>query len=106
MPPPLTPKIGPIDGSRRHSITFLLSLPSPIVSATLVVVLPSPALVGVIAVTITSLPFEPALQPVQQRQRHLAAILARGLELARLDAGRRRNLGNRTELGFLGDFQR
>src|SRR5687767_4478615 len=56
VPPPLTPNTGPIDGSRRQSITFLSMRPSPCVSATLVVVLPSPALVGVIAVTMTSLP--------------------------------------------------
>jgi hypothetical protein len=56
VPPPLTPNTGPIDGSRRHSITFFSILPSPCVSAMLVVVLPSPALVGVMAVTMTSLP--------------------------------------------------
>src|SRR6185295_3267523 len=56
VPPPFTPNTGPIDGSRRQSITFLSMRPSPCVSATLVVVLPSPALVGVIAVTMTSLP--------------------------------------------------
>src|SRR5688500_3543766 len=50
------PQTGPIDGSRRQSITFLPIAPSPWVSDTLVVVLPSPAFVGVIAVVITSLP--------------------------------------------------
>ena len=55
----MTPNTGPIDGSRRHSITFLSILPSPCVSATLVVVLPSPAFVGVMAVTMMTLPLLP-----------------------------------------------
>src|SRR4051794_18567546 len=49
--PPLMPKIGPSDGSRRHRIGRLPMWPSPCVSETDVVVLPSPALVGVIAET-------------------------------------------------------
>jgi hypothetical protein len=43
-------------GSRRHSTTSLPIWPSPCVSETLVVVLPSPAFVGVMAVVMTSLP--------------------------------------------------
>ena len=43
-------------GSRNASITRLPIAPSPCVSETDVVVLPSPALVGVIAVVMTSLP--------------------------------------------------
>ena len=52
--PPLMPKIGPSDGSRRHSTGRLPMWPSPCVSETDVVVLPSPALVGVIAETQTT----------------------------------------------------
>src|SRR6476469_9187492 len=51
--PPLIPKIGPSDGSRRQSTGRLPIWPSPWVSDTVVVVLPSPALVGVIADTHT-----------------------------------------------------
>ena len=50
------PKTGPIDGSRRHSTTRFPIFPRPWVSETLVVVLPSPAFVGVMAVVMTSLP--------------------------------------------------
>ena len=53
--PPLMPKIGPSDGSRRHSTGRLPIAPRPCVSETDVVVLPSPALVGVIADTHTIL---------------------------------------------------
>ena len=56
LPPPLMPKTGPMLGSRRQSITRSPMAPSPCVNETLVVVLPSPALVGVIAVVMTSLP--------------------------------------------------
>src|SRR6476619_6451934 len=51
--PPLMPKIGPSEGSRRHRIGRLPIAPRPCVSETEVVVLPSPALVGVIAETHT-----------------------------------------------------
>src|SRR5688500_15812730 len=50
------PKTGPIDGSRRHSITSLPIFPMPCASEIDVVVFPSPAFVGVIAVVMTSLP--------------------------------------------------
>ena len=52
--PPLMPNTGPSDGSRRQSTGRFPILPRPWVSETEVVVLPSPALVGVIAVTQTS----------------------------------------------------
>ena len=52
--PPLIPKTGPTEASRRHSTGLLPMKPSPCVSETAVVVLPSPAFVGVIAVTLMS----------------------------------------------------
>src|SRR4249919_2708460 len=55
--PPLIPKIGPSDGSRRHRIGRLPMCPSPCVSDTDVVVLPSPAFVGVMAETHTIFAF-------------------------------------------------
>ena len=54
--PPLMPNTGPSDGSRRHATGRLPMWPRPWVSPTSVVVLPSPALVGVMPVTQTSLP--------------------------------------------------
>src|SRR4029079_1656870 len=61
------PKIGPSDGSRRHSTGRLPMWPRPWVSETDVVVLPSPALVGVIAETHTILasgaPARPSIAP-------------------------------------------
>src|SRR5581483_142832 len=48
------PKTGPSDASRRQSTGERPMWPSPCVSETAVVVLPSPAFVGVIAVTLTS----------------------------------------------------
>ena len=59
VPPPLMPKMGPSDGSRRLTHTLLPSLPRPSVSPTAVVVLPSPAWVGVMPVTRIILPLEP-----------------------------------------------
>ena len=54
--PPLMPNTGPSDGSRRQSSGSLPIFPRPWVSDTAVVVLPSPALVGVTPATQTSLP--------------------------------------------------
>ena len=51
------PNEGPSEGSRRHSIAFLPIWFSASVKPTVVVVLPSPAGVGVIAETRISLPF-------------------------------------------------
>ena len=52
----MIPKVGPIEGSLRAPTTFLPSLPSPWMSPIVVTVFPSPAGVGVIAVTTTSFP--------------------------------------------------
>ena len=54
--PPLTPNTGPSDGSRRATMDFLPIFLSPSARPTDVVVLPSPAGVGVIAVTRISFP--------------------------------------------------
>ena len=56
MAPPLIPKVGPMEGSLRAPTTFLPSFPSPWMSPMVVTVFPSPAGVGVIAVTTTSFP--------------------------------------------------
>ena len=50
------PNDGPSEGSRRHSIAFLPMWLSASAVPTVVVVLPSPAGVGVMAVTRMSLP--------------------------------------------------
>ena len=54
--PPLIPKHGPRDGSRRAMMAFLFILPKASPSPTVVVVFPSPAGVGFMAVTRTSFP--------------------------------------------------
>ena len=55
--PPLTPKQGPKLGSLKHTNDCLPILFKPSLSPTDVVVLPSPAGVGEMAVTNMSLPF-------------------------------------------------
>ena len=57
VPPPLMPYIGPSVGSRKVATAFRPNLPIPCTKPTAVVVFPSPAGVGVIPVTTTSLPF-------------------------------------------------
>ena len=54
--PPLMPNTGPKLGSRKATITFSPRFASASARPTVVVVLPSPAGVGLIAVTSTSLP--------------------------------------------------
>ena len=56
VPPPLMPKMGPRDGSRMVTTAFLPILPRPCVRPIAVVVLPSPAGVGLTPVTTTSFP--------------------------------------------------
>jgi hypothetical protein len=56
LPPPLIPNTGPMEGSRRHSMTSLPILPRPWAREMDVVVFPSPAFVGVMAVVMMSLP--------------------------------------------------
>ena len=53
----MTPNTGPREGSRRQTMVFLPSLLSASARPTDVVVLPSPAGVGVMAVTRISFPF-------------------------------------------------
>ena len=55
--PPFIPKTGPNDGSRRQIRLFLPMRFKASPNPTVVVVLPSPAGVGDIAVTKTSFPF-------------------------------------------------
>ena len=59
VPPPFAPRVGPTEGSRRQTSAFSPMWPSPSVNEIAVVVLPSPAFVGVIAVTAISLPSDP-----------------------------------------------
>ena len=54
--PPLIPKQGPKDGSRNATKVFFPALESAWARPMLVVVFPSPAGVGLIAVTSTSFP--------------------------------------------------
>src|SRR6266849_5338173 len=91
--PPLTPKHGPSEGSRRHSIAFLPIWLSASVRPTVVVVLPSPAGVGVI------------LQRLDELHRHLGLVVAVGLEVLGRDAEPfARELHDRPHLGGLRDL--
>ena len=56
VPPPLMPITGPIDGSRSATVAFTFCRRSACTRPNDVVVLPSPAVVGVIPVTSTSRP--------------------------------------------------
>jgi len=56
VPPPFTPNTGPSDGSRMATIERLPSFRRPSARPIVVVDFPSPAGVGVIAVTSTSAP--------------------------------------------------
>jgi hypothetical protein len=58
----LIPNTGPTDGSRRHAAAFCPIAPKPSTSEIADVVFPSPAGVGVIEVTQTSLPSAAALR--------------------------------------------
>ncbi len=62
VPPPLMPNTGPREGSRRHSAVRWPKRRSPSARPTLTVVLPSPAFVGVMALTSTSLPVAGAVR--------------------------------------------
>ncbi len=62
---PLMLNVGPLEGWRTHPATFFPSRPSPSTSPSVVVVLPSPSAVGVIAVTSMYLPRRPF--PVRAR---------------------------------------
>ena len=55
-PPPFMPNVGPREGSRSATAARTPIFASPCTRPTVVVVLPSPAGVGVIAETSTSLP--------------------------------------------------
>src|SRR5690348_210208 len=79
------PKTGPSDASRRQSATLLPRCPSPCVTETDVVVLPSPAFVGVIAVTLISFPSGRSAR----RSRTSSETLALYLPYGSISSGRR-----------------
>ena len=105
LPPPLIPKTGPIEGSRRQSITSFPIRPMPCAREIEVVVLPSPAFVGVMAVVMTSLPSGRSAS----RSRMEREIFALGapvlLELFLEDPGVGGDVGDRAKDGLLRDLQ-
>ena len=105
VPPPLIPNTGPIEGSRRQSITSLPIFPMPCVREIEVVVLPSPAFVGVIAVVMIELAVGPVGQPVEDRQVDLRAETPNCSSSSSEDPGVRGDLGDGPELRFLRDLQ-
>src|SRR5438093_9003418 len=78
VPPPFTPNTGPSDGSRIATIARFPSRRSPSARPIVVVDLPSPAGVGVIAVTRTSAPSGRALARSIASQRIFALELPYG----------------------------
>ena len=99
------PNTGPIEGSRRQSMTSLPIFPRPCVSESDVVVLPSPAFVGVIAVVMIELAVGPVGQPVEDREVDLGAVPAERLEHVVGDPGRRGDLRDGPERGLLRDLE-
>ena len=80
--------------------------PRPCVSDTDVVVLPSPAFVGVIAVTLISFASGAAGEPVEDAEVDLRLVAAVGLDLVGEEPGGLRDLGDGPELRLLGDLER
>ena len=76
VPPPLIPKTGPSEGSRRQRSARSPIQQSASTSEIAVVVLPSPAFVGVTAVTQTSLPSAAAREAVECGQLDLRRVPA------------------------------
>ena len=79
--------------------------PRPCVSETEVVVLPSPAFVGVIAVTSMSLPSGWSAQAVEDGERDLGLVAAVRVVLVLGEAEGLGDLGDRTKLSLLGDLE-
>ena len=88
-----------------RATTFLPIAPRPCVRETDVVVLPSPAWVGVIAVTLIELAVRPVGEPVEHGQVDLRLVAAVQLDLVRLEARRCRDLGDGSQGGLLGDLE-
>ena len=103
--PPLMPNTGPSDASRRQATGFLPITPSPWVSPTSVVVLPSPALVGVMPVTQISLPSWVVFRRSSTESADLGLVAAVGLDLVRLEPRLAGDRFDRLEYGFLGDLK-
>ena len=76
------PNTGPSEGSRRQIIAFLPMWLSASPRPTVVVVLPSPAGVGLIAVTRISLPSGLPFSVLEVVQRDLGLVVAVGLEVS------------------------
>ena len=84
--PPFMPNTGPSEGSRRQIDAFLPMRFSASPRPTVVVVLPSPAGVGLIAVTRISLPSGRSSQTVDIVERDLGLVVPIGLEVLVIDA--------------------
>ena len=100
------PNTGPSEASRRQSATRLPMWPSPCVSETDVVVFPSPAFVGVIAVTQTSFPSGRVREPLEHAQVDLGLVAAVRLDLVGQQAGGGGDVADRLQRRVLGDLER
>ena len=102
--PPFIPKQGPSDGSRRHSTVLRPIMFSASVRPTDVVLLPSPASVGLIAVTRMSLPCGAVLGG-HQAEVELGAVAAEGFDRFGRDADLGGDVVERREPGRAGNVQ-
>src|SRR6185295_18788152 len=95
--PPFTPNTGPSAGSRRQMTAFLPSWLSASPRPTVVVVLPSPAGVGELAVRF-------ALDLLDRLERDFRFVAAVGLEVVLAEAEFRRDFGDALHFRRLGDL--
>ena len=96
------PNTGPSAGSRRQITAFLPMRLSASPRPTVVVVLPSPAGVGLIAVTRISLRFRRCAQALEIVQRDLRLVMAVRLQMLLIDAqALARQRGDSCELRLL-----
>ena len=77
--PPFMPNTGPSDGSRSAATALWPSLTSPCVRPMVLTVLPSPLVVGVMAVTRISLPRRVG-KPLERLEADLGDVAAVGFE--------------------------
>ena len=103
--PPLMPNVGPIDGCRIATVARLPMCLNPCPRPTVVVVLPSPSGVGVIALTTTYLAVGPVGQLRDGLELDLHHLLAVRLEQVRGDAHRVRDVLERLQRRAAGDLQ-
>jgi hypothetical protein len=102
--PPFMPKFGPSEASRMQIMAFLPIRLRPSPRPTVVVVLPSPAGVGLIAVTRISLPSACLSAGLDEVGRNLGLVMAVGQQIFARDAELGADLLDRFLVRRAGDF--